>query len=98
MRAGLRAFKKGFLFSFCEIAKLTVRTNADVTSGMVHAGAFSPLFRHRIEASHRTKVLVAIESADHVNEIVQGAQSMISPRCYIRVHRYKPSVSSKVDM
>lgn len=75
-----------------------MRANADVTSGVIHAGSLSPFLRHRIEASHRAKVLVAVETADHVDEIVQGAQSVISSRCYIRVHRYKPSVGSRVDI
>lgn len=66
--------------------KLTVCANADVTSGVIHAGSFPPLFRHRIETSHRIEMLIAVKPADHVNEIVQNAKTVIGPRRYIRVH------------
>lgn len=52
---------------------LTMCADADVTSGMVHASSFPPLFGYRIETAHSIEVLVTIESADHVDEIVQGA-------------------------
>jgi hypothetical protein len=50
-----------------------MRADADVASSVVHAGSFPPFLRHRIEAAHGVEVLVTVESADHVDEIVQGA-------------------------
>jgi len=58
-------------FLFLDPAKPTVCTNADITSGMIHAGSFPPCFSYRIETSHRVKVLVTIKSANHVDKIVQ---------------------------
>lgn len=60
--------------------------NADVTSRVVHAGPFTPLLRERVEASDRVEVLVAVKAADHVDEIVQGAESVIGSRCCVRAH------------
>lgn len=50
-----------------------MRANADVTPRVIHAGSFSPFFRHRVETSDRVEVLVTVVSADHVDEVVQGA-------------------------
>lgn len=50
-----------------------MRANTDVTPGMVHAGSFSPFFRHRVETSDRVEVLVTVVSANYVDEVVQGA-------------------------
>jgi len=52
---------------------LTMRADADVASSVVHAGSFPPLLRHRVETAHGVEVLVTVESADHVDEVVQGA-------------------------
>lgn len=60
--------------------------NTDVTSRVIHAGPFSPLFRDRIETSDRVEVLVTVETADHVDEIVQRAQAVICPRRCVRAH------------
>lgn len=60
--------------------------NADVTPRVIHARPFTPLPRHWIKASDRVEVLIAVEPADHVDQIVQRAQAMVGPRRCVRAH------------
>lgn len=60
--------------------------NADITPRVIHAGSFTPLPRYWIEASDRVEVLITVEPADHVDQIVQCTQAVIGPRCGVRAH------------
>lgn len=69
-----------------EKGTLTVGANADVTPRVMHTGPFTPLPRYRIEAPNRAEVLVTVEPADHVDQIVQRAQAVVGSRRGVRAH------------
>lgn len=77
------------------IAGLTVSADADVAPCVIHARSFPPLFGNRIETTHGIEMFVTIEATDHVDDVVQCTQPMISSRCCVGVYGEEPSVSSE---
>lgn len=68
--------------------------NTDITSCLVHTSSFMPSVGNWVVATYGVEVIAAIETTDHVDQIIQSAQPVIRSRCQVHVDREEPSIGS----
>jgi hypothetical protein len=59
---------------------------------MVHASTLLPFLGYWVVAMYCIKMFFTIITSNHVDEIIQGTQTMISSGCDVSVDRTEPSV------
>lgn len=73
---------------------LTVRDNTDITSCLIHTSSFMPSVGDWVVAPHGVEMIAAVETSDHVDQVIQSTKPVICSRCQIHVDREEPSIGS----
>lgn len=68
--------------------------NTDVTSRLVHTGSFMPSVGDRVIAPHGVEMIAAVETTNHVDQVIQSTQPVICSRRQVHVDREEPSIGS----
>lgn len=70
--------------------------NTDIAPRLVHASSLVPSVSDGIVTSNCIEVVATIESADHVDQVVQRAKSVVSARRKIHVNGEEPAVGAVI--
>lgn len=57
--------------------KFTMRDDTDVAPRLVHTSAFVPCVSDGVVTAHRVEVVAAVETPDHVDEVIQRAEAVV---------------------
>lgn len=64
--------------SICK--ELTMCYHANITPSLIHTGSFMPSVRHWIVTTNCVKMIAAIKTPNHVDQVIQRTKTMVRTR------------------
>lgn len=59
------------------MCSLTMSDDANITPRLIHASALLPGVGDRVIAADSVEVIATVEASDHIDQIVEGAESVV---------------------